>query len=552
MKRPPVSLRFSLSSAFVSIVVVTALGLGTVTFLSARWQLRESLRQRLGDVAAAASFNIDPGEHELLREEGDMELPVYQKYREQFRRLKKSNPDIGYLYTMRRTGEGDYVFVLDSGETEEEFSPLGSVYEDFTPTLEASFSPPYQVRVETDFYTDQWGTWLSSFAPLMDQGGRLVGVLGLDMSAARVVEYETGFLSLIGGFCLGVSLLGALAGILFSRRLVRPLLSIAGDMEQIQKLDLAEEPPSPSRIREVIFMTESLQNMKKGLRSFKKYVPADVVRQLISLRKEAALETEQRNLTVFFSDLENFTGFSELLPPEELAQVLAPYFQTMTATLQDHRATIDKFIGDSVMAFWNAPEALEDHPVWACRAALACQRNLKVLAEKWKDRGLPPIRTRIGINTGPAVVGNIGYPERLNYTTLGDTVNLASRLESLNKYYGTGILLGEETWEAVRGTFKARMVDRVTVKGKTRAVGIYELLTERDLPAGWSQLLEAYSRGWEAYVQRQWDQAEETLQQALKFRPADGPSLVLLERVRRYRKDPPPEGWDGSLTMDSK
>ncbi|OHD14770.1 MAG: hypothetical protein A2Z96_01620 [Spirochaetes bacterium GWB1_48_6] len=552
MANTNVSLRFSLSSAFVMVVLLTSLTLGTVTYFSVRMQLRDSLRQRLGDVAAAASLNISAQEHAGLKSPEDMKTPVYEKYRVQFAKLRAVNPDIRFLYTLRKTQNDGLIFVLDSGETEEDYSPLGMDYESPSPALNLAFQKPYGIQVESEFLTDQWGTWLSSFAPILDDQGNLEGVLGLDMSATRVSEYELKMQLLIALICFVVSVLGALMGIFFSRRISKPLLGLAKEMGRIQQFILDEEGNVHSRIREVRVMSDSLINMKKGLRSFKKYVPSDVVAQLISLNKEAVLETAKVPLTIFFSDLENFTGLSESLSPEKLAEVLGGYFHIMTSTLQNHKATVDKFIGDSVMAFWNAPAPLEDHAYWACKGALACQQALRNVSEEWKKNGLPVVKTRMGINTGISLVGNIGYNQRLSYTALGDPVNLASRLESLNKYYGTSILLGEDTYKAVEGRMQTRLVDLVAVKGRTKSTGIYELLTDKELPKGWPELLEAYNKGLDAYFKQNWPLAQSQFEKVLSLKPADGPSTLLLKKIQGYILNPPGTNWDGSTVMNEK
>jgi adenylate cyclase len=215
--------------------------------------------------------------------------------------------------------------------------------------------------------------------------------------------------------------------------------------------------------------------------------------------------------------------------------------------------TLDKFIGDSIMAFWGAPTPNADHAVTACRAALACQEELKVLQESWKRRGKPLFHQRIGINSGEVIVGNMGSASRLNYTVVGDTVNTASRFEGLNKLYGTRIIIGESTRALVKDEFVARPLDFVSVKGSARGVRIYELMAEA-ATADERTLAIARLAGdaLDSYLGRRWDEAAECCRKILELNHGDEPARILMERCLRYRETPPPEDWDGIHRVESK
>jgi adenylate cyclase len=188
---------------------------------------------------------------------------------------------------------------------------------------------------------------------------------------------------------------------------------------------------------------------------------------------------EKRNLTVLFSDIRGFTSMSEALAPEDLVKLLNEYFTEMTEKVFIHKGSLDKYIGDAIMAVFGAPVANAEHPRLACRAAIDMIRALDVLRAQWRSDGLPDIDIGIGINTGPMIVGNMGSVSRFNYTVVGDAVNLASRIESLNKDYGTNILISEHTYELVRDEFpNAREIDRVRVRGRAQYVRLYELIVE--------------------------------------------------------------------------
>jgi len=333
----------------------------------------------------------------------------------------------------------------------------------------------------------------------------------------------------------------------FSRRISRPLLALSQDMARIQDFQLDGEVVVDTRISEVLTMKASLDNMKRGLRSFKKYVPADLVAELIGLQKEAVLGTEKAQVSVFFCDLENFTNASERLTGDELNLLLSSYFDRVTRVLQTHGATVDKFIGDGVMAFWNAPRPTPDHPQRAVTAALDVRRNLEELAQDWARRGLPPLSTRIGLNSGPVLVGNVGHENRLSYTILGDAVNLASRLESLNKYYGTGILAGQQTLLALEPGAVWRPVDQVAVKGKTQGTLIGELAEVE--PAWWA----AYRRAWERYRVGDFSGALAGFDAVRTDEgQVDGVSRVLGDRCRRFLAQGVPDEWTGTWVMQDK
>jgi adenylate cyclase len=217
-------------------------------------------------------------------------------------------------------------------------------------------------------------------------------------------------------------------------------------------------------------------NVKYIRSTFSKFVSKDVVDELLKHPDSLALGGSKREITIFFSDVRGFTTISEALGPEELVKLLNEYLSAMTEIIIEYKGTIDKYMGDAIMAFWGAPVPLEDHAYYACVASLAQMEYLKVLQEKWKERKVPVIDIGIGLNSGLAVVGNMGSSHRMEYTCMGDTINLGSRLEGSNKMYGTNIIISEYTYEKVKDRVVARELDLVRVKGKTQPVRIYELL----------------------------------------------------------------------------
>ncbi|KNC85193.1 hypothetical protein SARC_02612 [Sphaeroforma arctica JP610] len=234
-----------------------------------------------------------------------------------------------------------------------------------------------------------------------------------------------------------------------------------------------------SPIKEVARLYDVMHGMQMALTSFFKYVPADVIKLLMRAGYEAKLGGEKRYLTIFFSDIVDFTRISEQLDPETLIDMLGVYLSEMSNLILEQQGTVDKYIGDAVMAMWNAPETVLNHAYKACRCALLSQQRLMELREGWKDTHLPAVGARIGIHTGYASVGNFGSKDRLTYTALGDTVNFAARLEALNKEFGTEIIISETTYSQVKDQFVCRPLDIVSVTGSgTSSVPmvVYELI----------------------------------------------------------------------------
>jgi adenylate cyclase len=293
--------------------------------------------------------------------------------------------------------------------------------------------------------------------------------------------------------------------------------------------------------------------MKASLRSNRKFVPAELVRGLHASGQEAKLGGKRQKLTIYFSDLEGFTTVSEQLEPEKLVELLGEYFAAMTGQILEEGGTVDKYIGDAIMAFWGAPNAREDHALAACRTALANQAKLKELQRDWQARGLPLLKVRIGLNTGEAIVGNIGSEDRLDYTAIGDSVNLASRLEGLNKYYGTTIMLSAATWLAVKDDVVARPLDKVSVKGKKQGALVYELLGMKgETDEAIVVMAETYAAALDAYSKRDWATARAKLRAVIDQRGSDPPSSQMLERIDELEASPPGDDWDGVNRMESK
>jgi adenylate cyclase len=352
----------------------------------------------------------------------------------------------------------------------------------------------------------------------------------------------------------GVVVLFAMALSLYvARQVSRPVEQMARDVAEVGRLHFDAQTPMPSIILEVDQLQRAVEDMKTSLRSFRKYVPADLVAGLIASGQEAALGGERRPLTIYFSDIANFTTISESMDPERLVDHLGDYLQVLSEQILATGGTVDKYIGDAIMAFWGAPVQRPDHALAACTAALRNQTILLELRELWKREGKPPLQARIGINTGEVVVGNIGSAKRLNYTAIGDEVNLASRLEGLNKHYGTRIVISEATYEEAKAGIVARPLDWVSVKGRSTPVLVYELLgLKGETPPEQQELADRFAQVLQAYRRQEWTEALRGFEALLERFPEDAPAQVMKRRCETYRDQAPGADWDGVHRMESK
>ncbi|HSS84809.1 MAG TPA: adenylate/guanylate cyclase domain-containing protein [Reyranella sp.] len=355
--------------------------------------------------------------------------------------------------------------------------------------------------------------------------------------------------ALAAAVAVGLAATGALlAALLLSRSLAR----IAGKTERIRNLDFSDRVPVRSRITEIARLSASIERMREGLEVFGRYVSKNLVHQIMRSPETAGVGGTRREITVMFTDIEGFSLLSETMEPELLTSRLSRYFDVLGSAISANHGMIDKYIGDSIMAFWNAPELDPDHIANACRAALQAAAAGKQLSEKWRDRGRPGFRTRFGLHTGPAVVGNVGARERINYTLVGAVANQASRLEGLNKAYGTEILASGEVAGATADRFVWRPIDRIVAAGTTERHEIHEPLGEIDAAPQHTELLAQWEAGRAAYGEGRFEAALACFRATLSLRPGDGPSRVFIERCTAFLRDGPPKDWDGIWHFDRK
>ncbi len=296
------------------------------------------------------------------------------------------------------------------------------------------------------------------------------------------------------------------------------------------------------------------ESEKKFIKSvFSRYLSPEVINEIIKDPEKLALGGEERDISIFFSDIAGFTSISEKLKPNELVKLLNEYLTEMTDIILLNKGIIDKYEGDAIIAFFGAPLAYEDHAVKCCLAAIDMQNRIRELGKVRRSQGQNEFFTRMGINTGRAVVGNMGSSIRQDYTMIGDAVNLAARLEGVNKVYKTAAMISEATYEQAKDHIEVRKLDTIRVVGKNEPIVIYELLDRKGkLDDQTSELLDKYYRGLDSFNDRDWKGAQKNFKDALKIKPEDGPSSLYVERCTEFMKQPPSKNWDGVYKMKSK
>lgn len=352
---------------------------------------------------------------------------------------------------------------------------------------------------------------------------------------------------------IGLAILIVGAGIvsawLAQRLIAAPLIKVVSEIKHVERFELDRVKRHPSQLTELEDLSGAIADMAGGLSAFRKYIPADLVRSLVSEGIEPHPGGEIRPMSVMFADIAGFTGLSERLG-DKIIPLLSRYLDMVSVEVSSHGGTIDKFIGDAVMAFWGAPAENSEHALQSCRAALACQRAVR--ESGIVDDNGQSLRIRIGINSGDMLVGNIGSEVRLNYTVIGDAVNIASRLEGANKQYGTDIIIGHETRRLAGDRIYTRELDQLAVYGRAGGMRIHELLGTADMDEDPSLWTELYHQGLSAYRKGSFEAAIGHFESVLGLRSDDSPSTIMVARCKEYLVSPPGKDWQGMTIAQTK
>ncbi len=409
-------------------------------------------------------------------------------------------------------------------------------------------------RFTFDFNGEQYIANYSQFNDALFKNWVFCSLVPINVFVGKVKETQQRILII----SFSILFLSTLLMAVLAHRISKPIQNLVDQANRIRNFDLSEPIEINSSIVEIQKLQIAISRMRKSLEAFAKFIPKTLVRRLIEKGADVRIGGKSKRLTVFFSDIAGFTTISETFPADKLMTHLSEYFDELTGIIINENGTIDKYIGDAIMAFWGAPSADKLHALHACKTALFCQKRLTDLNRKWLFEKIPPLYTRIGLHTGDAIAGNLGSSERMNYTILGDTVNLAARLEGVNKQYGTNIIISQAVLKEVQELAIVRPLDIVSVKGKNEGVAIYELVALQGtdpllLPTSEQlEFCETFKKGFTLYLEQRWDEAIPIFQgMALRY-PDDLPTQMYIERCKQYKEAPPGEGWDGVNHLHSK
>lgn len=359
-------------------------------------------------------------------------------------------------------------------------------------------------------------------------------------------------------------LAGSLISLMLTRRMLIPVRSLIAGAKEVGRgnLEVSLGTQGRDEIGQLSSafsaMVDELRNKAEMKDTFSSYMDPRVVDRLLGTGRAELEAGEKREMTVFFSDLANFSAISETLTPTALIRLINRYLTYAAEPIALHQGVIDKYIGDAVMAYWGAPFSTEEPALSACRAALAQRQQLVLLQRELPEilglrRGAPEMTARIGLATGDVVIGSIGSRTSKNFTIMGDTVNIASRLEGANKTYGTFILADEATVFQVRHRIEVREIDLLAAVGKTEVVKVFELLGEiGSVSPEKLELRDAFGEALIAYRSSDWDSAAKKFSECLRILPDDGPATIFLERVETFRRFSPPDDWGGVWQSISK
>lgn len=474
--------RSKLLLTFIAVVLISNLISLAVMYRLSRHYLYEGYRAKLLSITVSVATMLEGDLLKTIHSRTDESSPAYQQLRQTLRDVRDANRRkdtyMKQMFTVMRATQDPKILLIgvDPEESLENGAHAGDVYRGGTAgTIDID-----RATVEESFIRDEFGSWLRGYAPVHDHSGMVVGAVIVEAPVDWVESKMwpialSGLLSLL--LAVGIALPAA---ILVSRRASRPLAQLHQAVEAIGKGDFATRLEVQSE-DEFGAVAKSVNQMAAGLgerervkSAFARYVSHQVMDTILESSAEIKLSGDRRRISVLFCDIRGFTSISEKLPPEKVVQLLNEYFESMVDVVLRNNGTLDKFIGDGLMVIFGAPEDDPYQEEHALKAAVEMQAELRKLAEKWRPEGLN-LRIGIGINSGPAIVGNIGSARRMDYTAIGDTVNLASRLESATKEFGVGILISEYTHNAVRGSFQFKSIGSVHVRGRSEPVLAYSV-----------------------------------------------------------------------------
>ncbi len=464
--------------------------LGAAVYFDGVKTEKEALQQRLLGIVTSLASSVDGAAVGQLSLEGNEFTELHQRLKERFKQVAEQDPDVETIYMLRPTQEPTKLrFVVDYVKDGEEGQP-GEAYDATdVPVMLQGFSRP---SVEDEPYTDEFGTTLSGYAPIMTQDGRSIALVGIDVKASRLAAMRQGVMrSVLWSFGAAVVLLGIISAVV-ARNLRTPLsriidasMAIArGELNTRIGMQRSDELGLMSR--HIDLMAEQLQEREFIRETFGRYVSEEVAKSLLEQRADLKLGGEERVVTVLFSDIRGYSTVSEQMPAVHVVDLLNRYLGKMTEIIDKHHGCVIEFVGDAIFAAFGAPHYFSDHAESAVRCAIEMRQRLAQLNEEWtssglarywRQSGMDALNARIGIHTGRVVAGNLGSATRMKYAVIGDTVNVAARLETLNKELNTDILLSRDVYVHLPEELTEYIAEKGEhhVKGREQSVKVYSI-----------------------------------------------------------------------------
>jgi class 3 adenylate cyclase len=523
-----IGLRLVLGLFFVSAIMVLLISVVVNNQMNRHvMMITESTQNHMLAAAQAAAKYVSAEELDRYHTVKDTETEEYQELRNRLI-LFAEEYNVLYVYYWRKYDTITGQFIVDNDTDEESQVGPGSTFELEEVALDGLAGNVGVTDLGT--YTPTWDGLISGYAPVLDKNGNFYCVAGVDISDEFIFiqRKDSRNMTILQIIALSVSVIfGVLNMLLYRRKAV-----------QIEEAHI------------------KLQYFNNNLRrAFSTYLSEDVVEEIVSDPTRLQLGGIKRHMTAMFTDVQGFTGVAERLSPEHLVDLLNYYLSSMSDVILEQKGTIDKYEGDAIISFFGAPIELQDHAVRACAAAIVMKRmeeeiNKYILENKLSPT---PLLTRIGINSGEMVVGNMGTQKKMNYTIISNAVNLAARLEGVNKQYGTWIITSENTIKETGDRFLSRKLDRIRVVGINEPVRIYEIMETRERATSAMHERKALFHNAHAlFESRRWADAERAFNHVLKTFPGDGPSTLYIDRCRQYQKREPAASWDGVFNMIEK
>ena len=482
--------RTKVFTLFLIMAILTSLLIAAFMYRPITALSMDLMRTNVLSIAATTAAMLDPDAHDAIRTRSDQDTQTYKQLEGELRRARDANRRrdlyVKYVYSMRpypndpRTAQ----FVVDSEEEGVNKSNVGDIYKSENPNYVLRFN---DFQADEEFVGDQWGLWLTANAPIRNAKNETVGAIGVDVSATEAVQRLRG-LFWHGALALGISLVAAYFLASFAaQRISQPLITIRNAVERITGGDYSKTL-SLSRKDEFGEVAVALNKMTLGLQqredlksALARYVSEDILNEVIYAGKSSELYSQRKKVTALFADVRGFTHFSEQLDPEETVAMLNDYFEKMIEAVFKNFGHLNKFMGDGLMALFGALREDEFQEAHAVQASLDMRSALRQLQEKWATsesrarEAMASLRIGIGINTGLAIVGNIGSKQRMEFTAIGDSINLAARLEQATPGRGVDILVSEYTYVATRSRFPFEPAGEISLKGKSESTRTYTI-----------------------------------------------------------------------------